>query len=233
MMYEENLHRPIHTWNEDDRPREKLQIKGKHSLSDAELIAILLGSGTRKESAVDLARRILELAENNLVDLGKLSLSQLQRIQGVGPVKAITLTAALELGSRRQMSVTKTKKKVSSSQDIYEIFGPRIGDLNHEEFWLMCLNRNNAIIGTTRIGSGGISATVADIRIMLKYAIENYASSMILCHNHPSGNLNPSNADIKLTTAVKEAASWMDITLIDHIIVTDSSYYSFADEKMI
>jgi DNA repair protein RadC len=233
MMYEENLHRPIHTWNEDDRPREKLQIKGKHSLSDAELIAILLGSGTRKESAVDLARRILELADNNLVELGKLSLSQLQRISGVGPVKAITLTAALELGSRRQVSVTKTKKQVSSSQDIYEIFGPQIGDLNHEEFWLMCLNRNNAIIGTTRIGSGGISATVADIRIMLKYAIENYASSMILCHNHPSGNLKPSNADIKLTTAVKEAASWMDIALLDHIIVTDSSYYSFADEKMI
>lgn len=233
MMYEENLHRPIHTWNEDDRPREKLQIKGKHSLSDAELIAILLGSGTRKESAVDLARRILELADNNLVELGKLSLSQLQRISGVGPVKAITLTAALELGSRRQVSVTKTKKQVSSSQEIYEIFGPQIGDLNHEEFWLMCLNRNNAIIGTTRIGSGGISATVADIRIMLKYAIENYASSMILCHNHPSGNLKPSNADIKLTTAVKEAASWMDIALLDHIIVTDSSYYSFADEKMI
>ena len=233
MMYEENLHRPIHTWNEDDRPREKLQIKGKHSLSDAELIAILLGSGTRKESAVDLARRILELADNNLVELGKLSLSQLQRISGVGPVKAITLTAALELGSRRQVSVTKKKKQVSSSQEIYEIFGPQIGDLNHEEFWLMCLNRNNAIIGTTRIGSGGISATVADIRIMLKYAIENYASSMILCHNHPSGNLKPSNADIKLTTAVKEAASWMDIALIDHIIVTDSSYYSFADEKML
>lgn len=233
MMYEENLHRPIHTWNEDDRPREKLQLKGKHSLSDAELIAILLGSGTRKESAVDLARRILELADNNLVELGKLSLSQLQRISGVGPVKAITLTAALELGSRRQVSVTKKKKQVSSSQEIYEIFGPQIGDLNHEEFWLMCLNRNNAIIGTTRIGSGGISATVADIRIMLKYAIENYASSMILCHNHPSGNLKPSNADIKLTTAVKEAASWMDIALIDHIIVTDSSYYSFADEKML
>ena len=233
MMYEENLHRPIHTWNEDDRPREKLQIKGKHSLSDAELIAILLGSGTRKESAVDLARRILDLADNNLVELGKLSLSHLQRITGVGPVKAITLTAALELGSRRQVSVTKKKKQVSSSQEIYEIFGPQIGDLNHEEFWLMCLNRNNAIIGTTRIGSGGISATVADIRIMLKYAIENYASSMILCHNHPSGNLKPSNADIKLTTAVKEAASWMDIALIDHIIVTDSSYYSFADEKML
>jgi DNA repair protein RadC len=233
MMYEENLHRPIHTWNEDDRPREKLQINGNHSLSDAELIAILLGSGTRKESAVDLARRILELADNNLVELGKLSLSQLQRISGVGPVKAITLTAALELGSRRQISATKIKKQVSSSQEIYEIFGPQIGDLNHEEFWLMCLNRNNAIIGTTRIGSGGISATVADIRIMLKYAIENYASSMILCHNHPSGNLKPSNADIKLTTAVKEAASWMDIALLDHIIVTDSSYYSFADEKMI
>jgi DNA repair protein RadC len=233
MMYEENLHRPIHAWNEDDRPREKLQLKGKRSLSDAELIAILLGSGTRKESAVDLARRILDLADNNLVELGKLSLSQLQRISGVGPVKAITLTAALELGSRRQVSSSKSKQKVSNSQDIYEIFGPRIGDLNHEEFWLMCLNRNNAIIGTTRIGSGGISATVADIRIMLKYAIENYASSMILCHNHPSGNLKPSNADIKLTTAVKEAASFMDIALLDHIIVTDSSYYSFADEKMI
>ena len=233
MMYEENLHRPITTWNEDDRPREKLQLKGKHNLSDAELIAILLGSGTRKESAVDLARRILELADNNLVELGKLSLSQFQRISGVGPVKAITLTAALELGSRRQVSSSKTKKKVSTSQDIYEIFGPRIGDLNHEEFWLMCLNRNNAIIGTTRIGSGGISATVADIRIMLKYAIEKYASSMILCHNHPSGNLKPSNADIKLTTAVKDAASLMDIALLDHIIVTDSSYYSFADEKML
>jgi DNA repair protein RadC len=233
MIYEESQYRPIHTWNEDDRPREKLQLKGKRSLSDAELIAILLGSGTRKESAVDLARRILDLAENNLVELGKLSLSQLQRISGVGPVKAITLTAALELGTRRQVSSSKTKKKVSNSQDIYEIFGPRIGDLNHEEFWLMCLNRNNAIIGTTRIGSGGISATVADIRIMLKYAIENYASSMILCHNHPSGNLKPSNADIKLTTAVKEAASYMDIALLDHIIVTDSSYYSFADEKMI
>jgi DNA repair protein RadC len=233
MIYEESQYRPIHTWNEDDRPREKLQLKGKRSLSDAELIAILLGSGTRKESAVDLARRILDLADNNLVELGKLSLSQLQRISGVGPVKAITLTAALELGSRRQVSSSKTKKKVSTSQDIYEIFGPRIGDLNHEEFWLMCLNRNNAIIGTTRIGSGGISATVADIRIMLKYAIENYASSMILCHNHPSGNLKPSNADIKLTTAVKEAASFMDIALLDHIIVTDSSYYSFADEKML
>jgi DNA repair protein RadC len=233
MMYEENQYRPIHTWNEDDRPREKLQLKGKSNLSDAELIAILLGSGTRKESAVDLARRILDLADNNLVELGKLSLPQLQRISGVGPVKAITLTAALELGSRRQVSSSKTKKKVSTSQDIFEIFGPRIGDLNHEEFWLMCLNRNNAIIGTTRIGSGGISATVADIRIMLKYAIENYASSMILCHNHPSGNLKPSNADIKLTTAVKEAASFMDIALLDHIIVTDSSYYSFADEKII
>jgi DNA repair protein RadC len=233
MIYEESQYRPIHTWNEDDRPREKLQLKGKRNLSDAELIAILLGSGTRKESAVDLARRILDLADNNLVELGKLSLSQLQRISGVGPVKAITLTAALELGSRRQVSSSKTKKKVSTSQDIYEIFGPRIGDLNHEEFWLMCLNRNNAIIGTTRIGSGGISATVADIRIMLKYAIENYASSMILCHNHPSGNLKPSNADIKLTSAVKEAASFMDIALLDHIIVTDSSYYSFADEKMI
>ena len=233
MMYEESQYRPIHTWNEDDRPREKLQLKGKRSLSDAELIAILLGSGTRKESAVDLARRILDLADNNLLELGKLSLSQLQRISGVGPVKAITLTAALELGSRRQVSSSKSKKKVSNSQDIYEIFGPRIGDLNHEEFWLMCLNRNNAIIGTTRIGSGGISATVADIRIMLKYAIENYASSMILCHNHPSGNLNPSNADIKLTNAVKDAASLMDIALLDHIIVTDSSYYSFADDKMI
>ena len=229
-MSEENQYRPIHTWNEDDRPREKLQLKGKRSLSDAELIAIILGTGTRKESAVDLARKILNMADNNLVELGKLTLPQLQRIQGVGPVKAITLTAALELGSRRQESSPKTKKHVKTSQDIYDVFGPHLAYLNHEEFWVMCLNRNNSIIGTTRIGSGGISATVADIRLMLKFAIENHACSMILCHNHPSGNLQPSNADLKLTVAVKEAASWMDIALLDHIIVTDSAYYSFADQ---
>ncbi|HOY49114.1 MAG TPA: DNA repair protein RadC [Flavobacteriales bacterium] len=230
-MSENDNYRPIREWNEDDRPREKLQLKGKSNLSDAELVAILLGSGTRRESAVELARRVLHLADNNLLELGKLSLTQLQKLPGIGPVKAITLTAAFELGRRRQESEPVRRGQVLNSRDIYNIFGPRLGDLRHEEFWIMCLNRNNRILGTSRIGAGGISATVADVRLILHYAIERHASCLILCHNHPSGNTTPSDADIKLTHSIQQAAKYMDIVLLDHLIVTDSSYFSFADES--
>ncbi len=229
-MSENDSYRPIREWNEDDRPREKLQLKGKSNLSDAELVAILLGSGTRRESAVELARRILQLADNNLLELGKLSLTDLQKLPGIGPVKAITLTAAFELGRRRQESAPIRRQQILNSRDIYSVFGPRLGDLRHEEFWIMCLNRNNRILGTSRIGVGGISGTVADTRLILHYAIERHASCLILCHNHPSGNINPSEADIKLTHSIKQAAKWMDIVLLDHLIVTDSAYFSFADE---
>ena len=230
-MSEESKYRPIRQWNEDDRPREKLLLKGKSNLSNAELIAILLGSGTRRESAVELARRVLDLADNNLSELGKVSLAQLQRLSGIGPVKAITLSAALELGRRRQEAEPLRRQQIQTSRDIYEVFGPRIGDLRHEEFWVMCLNRNNRVVGTHRIGAGGISATVADIRLILQYAIEAHASCLILCHNHPSGNLQPSQEDLKLTHSVKQAAQWMDILLIDHLIVSNTAYFSFADER--
>lgn len=230
-MSEESKYRPIRQWNEDDRPREKLLLKGKSNLSNAELIAILLGSGTRRESAVELARRVLDLADNNLSELGKVSLAQLQRLSGIGPVKAITLSAALELGRRRQEAEPLRRQQIQTSRDIYEVFGPRIGDLRHEEFWVMCLNRNNRVVGTSRIGAGGISATVADIRLILQYAIESHASCLILCHNHPSGNLQPSQEDLKLTHSVKQAAQWMDILLIDHLIVSNTAYFSFADER--
>ena len=232
-MSEDSIYRPIREWNEDDRPREKLMLKGKSNLSDAELVAILLGSGTRRESAVELARRILQLADNNLVELGKLSLTQLQKLPGIGPVKSITLTAALELGRRRQEAEPVRRKQILRSRDIYEVFGPRLGDLGHEEFWVMCLNRNSRIVGTNRVGSGGISATVADIRMILKYAIEMHTSGLIFCHNHPSGNLQPSVEDVKLTQSIRQAAHLMDIQLIDHLIVTEASYYSFADENML
>lgn len=226
----DETYRPIRTWNEDDRPREKLELKGRTQLSDAELVAILLGSGTRKESAVELGRRLLQRVNNNLVELGKMSLKEMQEINGIGPVKAITLTAAIELGRRRQEAAPIQRQHIRASSDLYEIFGPRIGDLPHEEFWVMSLNRSNKILNTKRIGSGGISSTIADIRLILKFVLECNASALVLCHNHPSGNLNPSEQDKRLTQSVKKAVSYLDIDLIDHIIVTEAGFFSFADE---
>jgi DNA repair protein RadC len=220
----------IKNWAEADRPREKLLEKGRNALSDAELIAILLGSGTKDLTAVELAKKILHHVGNDLNKLGKLSIKELMQHKGVGKAKAITIAAALELGRRRKESESKQKTFIKSSKDAYEFISPFLSDLHHEEFWAIYLSRNNSIIHYAKIGQGGISATIADIRIILKTAIEQLASGIIICHNHPSGNIKPSESDISLTNRIKEAAKLLEINLLDHIIFTDKSYFSFADE---
>jgi DNA repair protein RadC len=219
----------IKNWAVEDRPREKLLYKGISTLSDAELIAILLGSGNSDISAVDLARKILNMAGNNLNKLGKLDHRDLVRLKGVGIAKAVNIMAALELGRRRKAADIVQEKKVRSSSDVYEIFHSLLSDLNHEEFWVLYLNRSNKIVSRQRISQGGISGTITDVRLIMKTAIELLSSSIVVCHNHPSGNREPSEADIRITGKIKEAAAFFDITLLDHIIVTDSGYYSFAD----
>ncbi|MBI9055350.1 MAG: DNA repair protein RadC [Bacteroidales bacterium] len=220
----------IKDWALEDRPREKLLKKGISSLSDAEIIAILLGSGTRNESAVDLSKKVLKNANNNLNELGKLGIPDLTKIKGIGEAKAITIMAALELGRRRKMSEIINKKKITCSNDVFELFQPVIGDLPHEEFWILLLNRSNGIIEKFKISQGGIAGTVIDIKIILKNAIEKLASSIILCHNHPSGNKNPSSADDSITQKLKTGADLVDISVLDHIVIADTKYYSFADE---
>ena len=223
----------IKNWSEDDKPREKLISKGKHALSDAELIAILLGSGNRTESAVQLAQRILKHANNNLADLSKMPLKELQQFKGIGEAKAITIIAATELGKRQSVQEVTTKQKIGSSKDAAQIFCSLLGDLPHEEFWIILLNRANKIISKQLISRGGITGTVADQRIIFKLAIENLAVGIILCHNHPSGNLTPSPEDKQLTQNIKTSAKLLDVTILDHLIVTDNGYYSFADEGLI
>lgn len=221
----------IKNWAEADRPREKLLEKGRQALSDAELIAILIGSGTKELTAVELAQKILHHTGNDLNKLGKLSIKELMQHKGIGEAKAISIAAALELGRRRKETESQQKVIVKSSKDAYEYIAPFLSDLPHEEFWAIYLSRNNSIIYHSKIGQGGVSATIADIRIILKIAIEHLASGIIICHNHPSGNNNPSETDILLTQKIKDAAKLMDINLLDHIIFTDNSYYSFADES--
>lgn len=223
----------IKTWNEDDRPREKLVLKGKETLTDAELLGILIGSGTPQISAVALCKEILEFANNDLGNLGKLSVLDLQKFHGIGPAKAITIVAALEIGRRRQSENIKEIKKIGSSRDVYKIFLALLADIPHEEFWVLFLNQANKIIGKEKISSGGVSSTIADKRIIIKSALERLATGIILVHNHPSGNLKPSQSDIDLTNKTKEAAKLLDISVLDHIIVSSSGYYSFADERMI
>jgi len=223
----------IKEWSLEDRPREKLLAKGISSLSDSELIAIIIGSGTKDESAVQLSKRILGSVQNNLNELGKLTVSDLQKHKGIGEAKAIGIMSALELGRRRKLSECINREKISSSKDIYEIFHALLADLPHEEFWIVLLNRSNKIIDRQKISQGGISGTVTDIRLMMKAALDKLASSIVLIHNHPSGNTKPSEADISITQKVKESGKLMDITLLDHIIITDGSYFSFADEGMI
>jgi DNA repair protein RadC len=223
----------IKEWSLEDRPREKLLNKGISTLSDAELIAIIIRMGTRDESAVELSKRILNSVENNLNELGKLSVEDLQKYKGMGEAKAIGIVAALELGRRRKLSEGVNRSKIGSSRDIYDIFHPLLADLPNEEFWIVLLNRSNKIIERQKISQGGISGTVTDIRIILKLALEKLASSLILCHNHPSGNPKPSEADISITKKIKESGKLMDINLLDHIIVTDGNYFSFADEGII
>lgn len=225
---------PIKSWAEEDRPREKMRLRGRNHLSDAELLAILLGSGTRDESAVALARRILHAADNNLHELGKWTLSELtRRFKGVGEAKAISILAALELGRRRQLTDIRQKPKVNSSRDSYQAMASLLADLPHEEFWILLLNRANLILGREQISSGGTSGTVVDAKILFLKAIEHRAAALVLFHNHPSGNLKPSQADLDLTKKLVLAGRTLDIAVLDHIIVAGNTYYSFADENQL
>lgn len=224
----------IKSWSVDDRPREKMISKGRQSLTDSELLAIILGSGSVGESAVELAKRILHEHHNNLNELGKISIKELvKRYKGVGEAKAINIIAALELGRRRQDVDPIIKPKVTSSKEAYEVLYACVADLPHEEFWVAFCNRANKVIHKQSIGRGGVASVVVDTKIVMRCAIEHLASSIILCHNHPSGNLKPSPEDIKLTQAIKEAAKLFDMVVIDHIIVGDNAYFSFADEGLI
>lgn len=223
----------IKSWAEGDRPREKLMLKGKTALSDAELIAILIGSGNREESAVQLAQRILIGAENKLNLLGRLSVNRLMTYKGIGQAKAISIVAALELGRRRRGEEALVRDKITSSQSAYAILQPIIGDLNHEEFWILYLNNSNKVLRKKQLSKGGMTGTIVDARITFKNALEIGATSLILAHNHPSGTLRPSKPDIQLTKKMKLAGDSLDIKVIDHLIVTQSSYFSFADEGLL
>ena len=221
------------TWAVEERPREKVMANGVQYLSDSELLAILLGSGTKNITAVELARQILKEAGNSLQLLGRKGISELVRIKGVGPAKATSILAALELGRRRAGMQYSEKIPVKSSETVYRLFHPLMGDLEHEEFWLLMLNRANRILGRFKVSQGGLSGTVIDTRIILKKALDNLASSIIVCHNHPSGNKQPSDADLKITEKLKKAAEMLEIKLLDHVIIADKSYFSFADEGLI
>ncbi|WNM20126.1 RadC family protein [Flavobacterium capsici] len=220
----------IKHWAEDDKPREKLMLKGKQALSDAELIAILIGSGSRNESAVELSKRILASVDNNLNALGKLSLKQLMEFKGIGEAKAISIAAALELGRRRRAEETLELKKITSSKAVFEIMQPIIGELPHEEFWVLYLNNSNKVVYKAQLSKGGITGTVVDVRLIFKTALEQNATSIILSHNHPSGKLQASDADLEITEKLKLAGSQLDVKVLDHIIITENGYLSFQDE---
>jgi len=220
----------IKSWAEDDRPREKLLGKGRQALSEAELIAILIGSGSKNETAVELSKRILGTVGNNLHSLGKLSVKELTKFKGIGDAKAISIVAALELGRRRKESDVVKREKVVTSRDVFESMKGKLQDLPHEEFWLIMLSRSNSVLKKEMISRGGVSGTVVDTKIIFKTAVEHYASSIIICHNHPSGNLKPSDADVRITKSIKDAGKIMEIPLVDHLIIADGGYYSFADE---
>ena len=229
----ENTPFPITNWAEDDRPREKLMIKGKNALSDAELIAILIGSGSRNESAVQLSKRILSKFDNNLNALGKLSIKQLTEFKGIGEAKAISIIAAMELGRRRREMEAIELKQIGSSKSVFEIMQPIIGELQHEEFWILYLNYSNKVIAKSQLSKGGITGTVVDIRIVFKIALEQNATSIILSHNHPSGKLQPSDADITITKKIKMAGQQLDIPVLDHLIITEKGFYSFNDNGIL
>ena len=220
----------IKNWAEDDKPREKLMLKGKTALSDAELVAILIGSGSRNESAVGLSKRILSSVDNNLNALGKLSLKQLMEFKGIGEAKAITIVAALELGRRRRTEEIVTLDKITSSKAVFEIRQPIIGELTHEEFWVLYLNNSNKVIYKSQLSKGGITGTVVDVRLIFKTALEQNAISVILTHNHPSGKLLASDADKDITKKLKVAGAQLDIKVLDHIIIAENGYFSFQDE---
>jgi len=223
----------IKDWSEDDRPREKLLNKGIQTLSDAELIAILIGSGNKELSAVDLSKYILSENDNNLDRLAKKTVSELMLFKGIGEAKAISILSALEIGKRRDAISTKLQNKITSSKDVFRIMNSKLRDLPYEEFWVLFLNRSNKIIHKEKMSQGGLSGTVVDIRLILKKAIENLASSIILSHNHPSGQLKPSEQDKSLTQKLKQASSYLDISVLDHIIIADNQFFSFADNGIL
>ncbi len=223
----------IKAWAEADRPREKLLNSGRHTLSDSELLAILIRNGSRDESAVDLARKILQDAGNDLTRLSKMSVNDLSQFKGMGQVKAITIVAALELGRRRRLAEASLSPKIGSSKDVAELFAPVLSDLLYEEFWILLLNRANHVITKYQVSKGGVTGTVVDPRIIFKKSVEVMASGIILCHNHPSGNKQPSDADLTLTKKLKEGGRLLDIQVLDHIIIAGENYYSFADEGKI
>ncbi|TPG40014.1 RadC family protein [Flavobacterium pectinovorum] len=223
---------PISDWSEEDRPREKLILKGKEALSNAELIAILIGSGSRNESAVDLSRRILASVDN-LNSLAKLSLSQLMNFKGIGEAKAIAIVAALELGRRRRVEETVQLIRITSSKMVFDIMQPIIGELSHEEFWVLFLNNSNKVVSKSQLSRGGITGTIVDVRLIFKLALENGATGLILSHNHPSGNLLPSDADREVTKKIKLAGDSLDVKVLDHLIITETKYYSFVDEGIL
>jgi len=217
----------------EDRPREKLLYRGISSLSDAELIAILIGSGNLEETAIELSQRIMENVKNNLNELSKLNVDNLKTYKGIGDAKAISIVAAMELGRRRNHAVALELNKINGSADVANYLRPLMGELLYEEFWTLFLNRQNKIIDKQRLSQGGITGTVIDVRLVMKMAIEKHATALIFGHNHPSGNLDPSEADRKITHQLKEAGTIMDIPLIDHLIITQEGYFSFADEGLL
>lgn len=226
------MYTPINQWAEDDRPREKFLLKGKSTLSDSELLAILIGSGSRNESAVQLCQRILASVQNNLNFLGKLSIQNLMQFKGIGEAKAISIAAALELGRRRRSEEAVELNKIGSSKAVFNLMQPIIGELPHEEFWVLFLNNANKVIYKNQLSKGGITGTVVDIRLVFKMAFEQNAVALILVHNHPSGKLSPSEADIKLTQKLKTAGQNLDIPILDHVIITENSHFSFVDEAI-
>src|SRR6056297_1077216 len=223
----------IKNWADDDRPREKLVQKGSFVLSDAELIAILIGSGSREESAVELSKRILASVNHNLNELGKLSVNQLMRFKGIGEAKAVTIAAALEVGRRRRMEDTSKITKIKSSHDVFELLYPLIGELPHEEFWIVYLNNSNKVVHKAQLSKGGITGTLGDVRLVLKQALELGTVGIILAHNHPSGTLEPSTADKQITQKLQVATEALDIKILDHLILTQREYLSFADKGIL
>lgn len=233
MKIEDSKPLNIREWSPEDRPREKLLLKGTSALSEAELVAILIGSGTTKTSAVELAKKVLQLSKNNLNELARMGVKDLMKIKGIGEAKAITIVAALELGRRRKAQDVEEKPKISSSKDAFDLIQGDLMDLPHEEFWVLLLNRMNQVVKKKRISEGGVTGTVADPKIIYKLALEDLATGVIVAHNHPSGNLKPSQSDIDLTRKLKEAGKFLEVQLLDHLIIANRNYFSFADEGLI
>lgn len=227
------IYTPIKQWAQEDRPREKLMLHGKGTLSQAELLAILISTGTKSKSAIDLAREILKKCGDDINHLAKMSVKELVKIEGIGEAKAISIVAAIELGGRRQIAEVKQKKSIGHSKDIYDLFKPKLADLMHEEFWILLLNQGLKIIGERQVSEGGLTSTAVDARKIFRLAIDEGAASIALAHNHPSGSLKPSNEDILLTNRIKEAGKLLDVKVIDHVIVAETGFYSFADEGML